>query len=239
MGLIEIYKKGDISIPRIIGFSFLLIMILSFLGIGGYSVSKSNNYDVITEDKNVYLNEPIQYAKDVYITVVGINVLGEESTEGVVNYTLNLNVEIESKHKQHHIFSAKLADKNFSLKSVNLKSKSKMAVFIEALAKETLNAAVGIAIDGGINVIEETLNYIGNYVEGSIENAENKSDFKPIKTTSKINKFNPCKLKEKKIIELSFPISYEYLESDNPIVLAIDSVAHIEKHIFLTKRPNL
>jgi len=237
MGLFEWHKKYDIPIKRIIGISILIIIIISAL-LGTFTVT-SNNDSVTKEDRNVYLNEPIQYASDVYITVNGINVETIISNNENKEYILNLSVGIESKHEKYHFRSAKLSNKNFQLKSVNLKSKSKFSIFIEALAKETLNAAVGIAVDGGINIIDETINYIGTYVEGSIDNAENKPDFKPIDTITIVDKFDPCKLTEVKNISLSFPIREEYLESENVIVLAIDSASHFEKHIFLTIRPSV
>lgn len=96
------------------------------------------------------------------------------------------------------------------------------------------------AIDGGVNIIEETINLAGEYITEISENVSTKdSKFKSIKATKK--QFDEFKPKEKEgvtTVELSFPIKQEYLESENTIVLTIDAWNHVERRIFLIVRPN-
>lgn len=146
---------------------------------------------------------------------------------------------VEQRHTDGWINKVKIKPSCFKLKSVNLKARSKMAVFIECLAKETISVMIGGAVDGSINIIEETINYAADYTLASIENAENsKVDFKPIKCNKdSFQTFQPYKIDGPTYINLSFQIKDEYLQSDNLIVLAIDDIAHIEKRIFLITRP--
>ena len=198
-------------------------------------------------DKNVYLNEEACFADEVFVKVVSINVMKQESNEEVLDeegdvlssYTLNVGLSIEQRHTDWWINRVKIKPPCFKLKSVNLQAKSKMAVFIECLAKETLAIMISGAVEGSINIIEETINYVADYTTSSIENAQNSEvDFKPIKCAAdSFEPFKPYKVKGPSSVNLSFPIKQEYLESENLIVLAIDSISHVEKRIFLTTRP--
>lgn len=205
------------------------------------------NKDTEVIDKNVYLKEEICYADEVYISVQSINVIEstetdllDEDGDELSKYILNLGLRIEQRNIDSHVNKVKISPSNFELKSVNINARSKMGVFFECLAKETLSAMLGGALDGSINIIEETINYAADYTLSSIENAENsKVDFKPIKcSTDSFSPFYPYEQEEATYIEISFPIKKEYLESNNIIVLAIDSWTHIEKRIFLIVRPN-
>ena len=146
---------------------------------------------------------------------------------------------IEQRHTDGWLNRVKIKPSCFKLKSVNLKARSKMEIFFECLAKETISVIAGGAIEGSINIIEETINYAADYTLSSIENADNnKVDFKPIKCSKdSFEPFYPHKVDGETNIELSFPIKKEYLESENIIVLAIDDVSHVEKRIFLITRP--
>ena len=199
-------------------------------------------------DKNVYLNEEVCFADEIYIAATSINVMTnieqdgttDEEGDALSSYTLNLGIYVEQRHKDFWTNKVKIKPSCFKLKSVNLQAKSKMAVFFECLAKETLSITIGGAIGGSINIIEETINYIADYTESSIVNASNSDvDFKPINCDSNsFEPFCPYKINGKTYVDLSFPIKTEYLESNNLIVLAIDDISHIEKRIFLTMRPS-
>lgn len=199
------------------------------------------------KDTNVYLNEEICYAGGIYVKVNSISVTTNEEQQDSLDsdkdklsqYTLNLGLEVERRGGSWWTDTVKLKSNYFFIKSVNLKAKSKMAVFVESLAKATLEAAINTVVGGSINVIEDTISFVGEYVQESITNAiENKSDFKPIKCEK--NQFKAFKPKEKHEpyqINISFPLKQNYLESENIIVLCIDQLTHYEQRVFLITRP--
>lgn len=198
-------------------------------------------------DKNVYLNEEICFADEVFIKVIGLRV--EENAieagddiEGdkLSKYFLNLTVSVHQRNTDFYTNKITISPEMFLLKSVNLKSKSKMAVFFESMAKATLNSALSVAM-GDVNIIDELVGFAEQYAEGSIENAENsKTDFKSMKLEkTAFEPFKPRESKEPIILNISFPIKQEYLESDNVIVLTVDKIDKWEKRIFLMTRPIL
>lgn len=242
----DIYDKHEISFPiryRIMIGAALLLFLIG-CGLNTWR-SKSVNND--TKDTNVYLGEEICYAGGIYIKANSISVdsnIDQENSldddgDNLSKYTLNLGLEIERRGGNFWTSTVKLKSQYFSLKSINLKAKNKMAIFFELLAKETVAAAVGIAIGGSVNIIEETVNYIEEYTSESIENAANSSvDFKPIKCSkNQFEPFKPVEGHEPYFVSLSFPIKQEYLDSENLITLSIDQVTHFEQRIFLIKRP--
>lgn len=242
----EIYGDHEVSFgwkARLI--SALVVVLLLGTCLINTWYSKSVYTD--KKDTNVYLNEEICYAGGIYLKANSISVSKLAEQEDTIDddgdclseYTLNLGLSVERRGGNFWTDTVKIKSQYFSLKSVNLKAKSKMAVFFESLAKETIAAAIGIAIGGSINVIEETINYVSEYTTESIENAANSSvDFKPIKgEKNQFEPFKPQKGHEPYNISLSFPIKQEYLESDNLIVLSIDQWTHFEQRIFLTVRP--
>lgn len=229
------------------------LLIVCLLVVGGIFGGKANaeyNNEVkeATKDENVYLNEEVCYAGGIYLKVNSISVdtveeqanSFDQDKNQLSEYILNLGLSIERRGGGRWTNKVKIKSNYFSLKSVNLKSKSKMKIFIECLAKETINAAVNIVVGGSVNILEETANFIGEYTTDSIENATtNKNDFKPIKGKKK--QFEPFKPKEEEgpyQRNISFPIKQEYLESENLIVLCIDQLSHYEQRIFLVTRPN-
>lgn len=197
------------------------------------------------KDLNVYLNEEVCFADNIYIKVDKMNVTENEESNDIdedgddlSKYILNLELSIQrrsdKKNKQIEI-----NPKMFQLKSVNLKSKSKMAVFFESMFKATVSALISGSVEGEISIIEETLGFAEEYISESIENAKTlKTDFKPI--TANLNSFEKFYLdnqSETVYVNLHFPIKQEYLDSDNVIVLAVDTWHNWEKRIFLISRP--
>ena len=199
------------------------------------------------KDLNVYLSEEVCFSDGVYIKVVRMNVTENENVDSVDNdgdslskYILNLELSIQRRSEKTKNKPIKIEPKMFQLKNVNLKSKSKMAVFFESMFKATLSALVSGSVDGEISIIEETIGFAEEYISGTIENAETlKTDFKPI--SADVNSFEMFTLDNQSdavSVMLHFPIKQEYLESENVIVLAIDTKFNWEKWIFLITRPN-
>lgn len=220
----------------------ILFIVLALLAGTITSYSRTSN-DV--KDPNVYLDEETCYAGGIYIKANKISVIEskeeyDEDGDKLSPYTLRIGISIQRRGGNFWTGVNKIRSNNFTLKSVNLESKSKMGVFIECLFKATVSAAIDVAL-GDVNIIGETLNFVEEYTLESIENAQNSSvDFKPIKCSK--GQFEPYKPKdgdEPREHMLEFPIKQEYLESKNLIVLAIDQATHVEQRIFLTKRPNL
>lgn len=239
--------KGDIKLPtklRIVIIGIFLAVILA--GVLGTIFGQEAQEKAPPEDTNVYLNEEVCFAQDIYIKVVGLSVDEIEAEEGTKDadgdelspYILNLTIDIEQRAEKKGK-NTTIDSEMFTLKSSNIKSKSHMKMFFSALARTTAMALLEGAVTGEVNIIEETINLAEEYVTEVSENVSTKeSKFKPIKATKK--QFEEFKPKEKEgttRVELSFPIKQEYLESENTIVLTIDAWNHVERRIFLIVRP--
>ncbi len=241
------FKKCEIKFDKKTQLLLLLLLIVIIVALVlSFVLNANKNNNTEKSDNNVYLKEEVCFADEIYFSVDSINVLktdtnGEIDEDGdeLSEYILNLGVNIEQRNVDKHVNKVKISPSCFKLKNVNLKAKSKMSVFLECLAKETLSIIAGGAIGGSINIIEETINYAADYTLSSIENATNSQiDFKPIKCSDdSFDVFYPYQIEGKTHINLSFPIKQDYLESENVIVLAIDDVLHLEKRIFLIVRP--
>ena len=227
----------------------ILIAVLIATLIGGAilgSILPQEKERTAPEDTNVYLNEEVCFAGDIYIKVIGMTVdkieghagqLDEDGDE-LSEFQLNLTLNVEQRTKKRKR-NTEIKSERFTLKCVNLKSPSKMGQFFTALANMTLKAGVSAAIGGDINIIEETLNLADEYVTEVSENVETETKFKPIKAgKDQFEPFKPKEIGEARVVKISFPIKQEYLESENTIVLTIDSLTHIERRIFLITRPN-
>ena len=209
------------------------------------------------QDLNVYLNEEVKFADEVFIKVVGLSVDKAEITEyefdedgdKLSEYTLNLLISIEQRNTDNYINKITMKSEMFTLKSVNLKAKSKMQVFFNSLATVTLQTSLGLLVGGIVegsleygvmDAIETGIDFASEYTTKSIENAETlKTDFKPIKATkNQFEPFNPRdNMNEATIVKLSFPIKQEYLDSENIMVLTVNKIDKFEKRIFLMPRP--
>ena len=197
------------------------------------------------EDTNVYLGEEVIFGKDYSIKIIGISVDKEEEQENtkdedgdkLSSYVLNLKIKIKqvSNDKWGDI---KFKSEMFTLKNVNLKSKSKMAIFFETLFKTTFEMSLSLAIDGEINVIDSALGFAQDYLTEVSENVKTENKFKPIKAKkNQFEKFNFSGIGEEKEVAISFPIKKEYIESENTIVLTIDTWDCVERRIYLIQRP--
>lgn len=244
----EFYQKHEINFDKKFIFLGLSIFGLIFFIASVYTISrKYNEEEYIEKDENVYLNEEVCYAGGIYIKASSISVdvidsqINEmdEDDDELSKYSLNLGLSIERRSNTKQTKNVRFSVSSFSLKNVNLEAKSKMSVFLECLAKESISLLFGMTT-GSVNLINETINFVGEYTTDSIENAQFKTDFRKIKCQK--NSFEPFELVEmNKIynVDLRFPIKKEYTESKNIIVLSIDHWNHIEKKIFLTTRPVL
>lgn len=238
--IMHAFKTHDIKISPVVCVCAVLA-IVSILIFAPFNKKEETFKDI---DQNVYLDEEICYAGGIYIKANSISVEKNElqnsefdsDGELLSAYTLKLGLELERRKEDKFLAKTVFKPSSFSLKNVNLEAKSKMAIFIESLAKESFNSLLSIST-GSINILEETVNFVGEYTIESIENAQFKTDFKKIKCNTK--SFDQLRLDEcykKYYIQLLFPIKQQYLDSKNIIVLSIDHWNHIEKKIFLIKR---
>ena len=210
----------------------LLAVIVGAIAIA-FIFPRDGQSEVADIDENVYLYEEVLFAGEVYIKIVGINVI---ETEGI--YTLNLQTRIEQFKADGNAKHLVIKPSMFKLKLVDKDAKSNMSVFVESLARATVSAIAAGAIGGDINVIEETLGLAADYIQGSIENSS--SSEKAISLTNDhFTEFYPdSNLGNSKIINLSFVLTDEFLQSSKTMVLSIDSYIKWEKNIFLVMRPN-
>ena len=197
------------------------------------------------EDVNVYLGEEVLFGKDYQISVIGMSVGKEENQKGSQDeegellspYNLNLTIKIK-KVSDKKWGEIQFESEMFKLKNVNLKSKSKMGVFFEALFKNTVEMSLSMIVDGEVNIIDSTVGFAGEYLTEISENVVTESQFKPIKATkNQFDKFKLPKVGDEKEVSITFPIKQEYLESENTIVLTIDKWNCVERRIYLIKRP--
>lgn len=118
----------------------------------------------------------------------------------------------------------------FTLKNINVKSRNKMAIFFEQLAKQTISAALSVAIEGGVNILDDTVSFAADYTTEVVKEVQSEKKLKPIKTSkNQFEAFKPKDEKGPKTVKLSFMIGQDYLDSDNTIVLSIDSWNHVRK----------
>ena len=231
-----------------------VVLVLILISIVGLSIFNKNKKP---QDLNVYLNEEVRFADEIFIKVVGLSVDKtdtdeynfDEDGDKLSEYTLNLLVSIEQRNTDFYINKVTMKSEMFTLKSVNLKSKSKMQVFFNTLATVTFQTSIGLLVGGAVDgsleygvmdAIETGVDFATEYTTQSIENAETlKTDFKPIKATkNQFEPFNPRdNMNEATIVKLSFPIKQEYLDSENIMVLSVDKIDKFEKRIFLMPRP--
>ena len=203
-----------------------------------------NSEKASPEDTNVYLNEEVCFAKDIYIKVIGLSVLTTERTnekdsdgDELSPYSLNLQISIEQRTDKKPK-STTIKPKMFTLKSINVKSRNKMLVFFEQLAKQTIDAAISVTFDGSINILDDTIAFVADYTTEVAKEVNSDNKFKPIKANkNQFKAFKPKNINGAKIVTLLFPIKQEYLESENTIVLSIDSWDHVERRIYLITRP--
>ena len=211
----------------------LLGLLLTIGGINTYNYY-TNPKDEKKVDSNIYLGEEVCFAKEVYFSTSGINVTKEDNT-----YYLNLVVVVEQRCEDGKPDKVFIKPENFVLKSINLKAKSHMNVFFESLFKATVSALVSGAIGGDINIIEETVSFIGDYTSETIKNAADaNTKFKKVKANNTFEGFYPREKEGKTALNLTFPIEENNLkQTNNVIVLTIDQWNHIERRIFLITRP--
>lgn len=188
---------------------------------------------VVDIDENVYLYEEVVFAGEVYFKVVGINVI---ETEGI--YTLNLQTRVEQFKADGNAKHLLIKPSMFKLKLVDKDAKSNMSVFVESLARATVSAIATGAIGGDINVIEETLGLAADYVQGSIENSSSSEKAISLTNDHFVEFYPDANLGNSQIIDLSFILTDEFLQSSKTMVLSIDSYFKWEKNIFMVMRPN-
>ena len=233
--ILDFIEKTTISIPKQYRIAMASIAVLALTIVGINTVSNAvNPKDEQTVDSNIYLNEEVCFAKEVYISVTGIDVTKEEDS-----YILHLTTNVEQRCEDNKPDKVVIEPKNFVLKSVNLKAKSQMSVFFGALFKASLSFLASGAIDGSVNLIEETLSFIADYTSDAIDAAKDtNTKFKKVKADNTFDSFYPRDVEGVTTLKLTFSISVSNLEqTNNVVVLTIDQWNHIERRIFLVLRP--
>jgi hypothetical protein len=232
--IVNILDKSTYHPTKVVRF-ILIILLAVIVGVAviAFIFPRDQQPEVVDIDENVYLYEEVVFAGEVYIKVIGINVI---ETEGI--YTLNLQTRIEQFKADGGANHLLIKPSMFRLKLVDKNARSNMSVFVESLARATVSAIAAGAIGGDINVIEETLGLAADYIQGSIENSS--SSEKAISLTNDhFDEFYPdSNLGNSQIIDLSFVLTDEFLQSSKTMVLSIDSYFKWEKNIFLVMRPN-
>lgn len=249
--LSEIFEWFSVKFSRptrIIMAVFLVVVVLAII-LTSTLRKCSSNQEQIEADTNVYLNEEVCYAGNIYLSVVGLNVIKnsdevnyDEDGDKLSEYTLNLKLSVEyrsEKEVSKNEKSAMIRSDYFSLKETNIENKGAMGLFFENLAKATLSAMLDVAVGGDINVLESTASFALDYASSVVDEVSTKkSKLKPIKASkNQFEPFRPSENEGKTFIDLSFQLKENYLESNRTIVLAVDTWNHWEKHIFLITRP--
>ena len=212
---------------------FLIILLSTFFGKMLPQASESE----APKDTNVYLGEEVCYAKDIYIKVVGINVIENDDPDSECRYYLNLTLDIEQRAEEKPS-GTKIGPKNFELRAINQKAKGKLRIFFETLAQSTFETMLSIPFEGEVNVIEETLNLALDYSATVVDDVQTNKKLDPIKLDQlSFDSFYPKDETSVRRLTMVFPITDEYLETDYTLVLSIDAVNHRERRIFLTVRP--
>ncbi len=225
---------------------FLALIACISMGVFSHITSCSKTKDPI--DLNVYLKEEICFADNIFIKVDMMNVTVAEETEPKIDsdgdflssYKLNLGLSIQRRSEKQKNKPVKINSKMFKLKQINLKSKNIMEIFFSSLVMTTMSAMISGTVEGEINIIDLIGDFVEEYGNESIENARllEGSKFKSISADK--NSFEEFELdnqSEMVRVMIHFPIKQEYLESENIIVLAVDTWHNIEKRIFLIPRP--
>lgn len=234
----EIMEAFTIKVPlawRII-FSVILVggigsaIILSVLNPGGNQLSERSE-----NKENVYLFEEVLFADEIYIKVIGINVIENNDI-----YTLNLQVRIEQWNTDININQQEIRPDMFELRLVDRNASSPMSVFVQSLANATVSAMASGALGGDINVIEETLGFAGDYVTGAIENATSEDGRTIGANDDTFESYYPyLENGVSTIIDLSFVLNEDFLNSTKTMVLSIDDgLRRVQKNIFLVLRSN-
>lgn len=236
--LVEIWKAFTIKIPHsvriIIGVvlfgGIVFAIIQSILNPQGEQPSERSE-----NKENVYLLEEVEFADEIYIKVVGINAVEQNDI-----YTLNLQVRIEQWHTDMNVNKQIIRPEMFELRLVDKYSSSPMSVFIRSLANATISAMASGVVGGDINVIEETLNFTGDYITGIIENATSEESRTIAANPDSFEPFYPyTKNGIPTFVELSFVLNDEFLNSNKTMVLSIDDgLRRVQKNIFLVLRSN-
>lgn len=234
--------KKSAKLFGVFGVSLLVI----FVVFGTIKSKCSSEESKAPEDTNVYLGEEVVFGQDYPIKIVGMSVekieeqkdIQDEDGDILSPYILNLKINIKQVSNKK-CGDVKFKSEMFTLKNVNIKSKSKMAIFFETLFKTTFEMSLSMAVDGEINIIDTTIGFAQDYLTEVSENIITETKFKPIKASKKqFEEFTFSKIGEEKEVSISFPIKHEYLESENTIVLTIDTLDCLERRIFLIQRPN-
>jgi hypothetical protein len=236
--IVEIWEAFTIKVPLAVRITLGIVLfggivtaiILSIVNPRGNQPSERSE-----NKENVYLYEEVEFADEIYIKVIGINVIEENDI-----YTLNLQVRIEQWNTDFNVNQQVIRPEMFELRLVDKYADSPMSVFIENLVKATVSAMASGVVDGGINVIEETLSFAGDYVTGIIENATSEEGRTIEANPDTFEPFYPyMKNGISTVVELSFVLNEEFLKSNKTMVLSIDDgLRRVQKNIFLVLRSN-
>lgn len=235
----EIFDRYSFTVPTPIKWGLrgiiTVVVLLALFNTFILGNKPTDNTDEVSHnDKNVYLYEEITYADEIFIKCTGINVIEDENND----YTMNLILQVEQHNTDNNINQQIISPSMFSIKMADINAKSPMSVFVDSLAKATASVIIAGAI-GEVNVIEQTLNFAGDYASSSIENSASTDDIKLAARDDSFEDFYPYTNDgEAQYVTVSFPLNEEVLNSRKSMVLSIDTFFTIEKNIFLVLRPN-
>ena len=231
--LAEFWESVTFKVPKEIRIGFVVLLVVVFGSLTLNHYFGSNEPEIIDVDENVYLYEEVVFAGEIYIKCTGINAI---ETEGV--YTLNLQLRIEQVDVDGNPTNQEIKPELFKLKLVDKNAKSPMSVFVESLARATVSVIASGAIGGDINVIEETVGFAADYVEGVISNSSSGEEAISPNSDQFVEFLPSHDLGNVTTIELSFELTEGFLNSTKTMVLSMDAYDRWEKNIFLVLRPN-
>lgn len=229
----DFWDSVTLKVPKEIRIllGILLLVIIGFAVASSFF--GSDDEEIIDVDENVYLYEEVVFAGEIYIKCIGINAI---ESDGI--YTLNLRLRVEQVNVDGNPTNQEIKPELFKLKLVDQEAKSPMSVFVESLARATVSVIASGAIGGDINVIEETVGFAADYVEGVITNSSSGEEaISPL--PGQFDEFFPSDdLGNVNMVDLSFELTDGFLTSTKTMVLSMDALDRWEKNIFLVLRPN-
>lgn len=221
------------KVPKEFRIGFVVLLVIFFGYLLADHLFGTNEPEIIDIDENVYLYEEVVFAGEIYIKCTGINAI---ESDGI--YTLNLQLRIEQVDVDGNPTNQEIKPELFKLKLVDKDAKSPMSVFVESLARATVSVIASGAIGGEINVIEETVGFAADYVEGVITNSSSGEEAISPKTGQFVEFVPSHDLGNVTTISLSFELTQGFLNSTKTMVLSMDAYDRWEKNIFLVLRPN-
>ncbi|GEM_PF-1466178 len=235
----DIYNGATVKIQTQFKIFFIFLFVCVIVSIGFVLIKTlifgEDRLDDDAIQENVFLYEETIFADEIFIKCIGINVINNDEDQ----YVLNLQMQVEQWNTDINVNQQIISPNMFELRLVDMNASSPMSVFIESLATATVSVIAAGALGGEINVIKETIGFASNYINGSIENSVSSKEEAIPALQDSFQEFYPYENNgETSIIEVSFILTDNFLDSTKTMVLSIDTAYRIEKNIFLVLRPN-